>query len=174
MTADGESSVRYVAHLSGVLRGAGEWGEALTFAERAVRLANDACLARPGDEELFRTLDAQFQSLIETLQGLIAAEPSPSSGRFLALADALRQRFIVQEKLNLLNVLRVLDTGVAETAPNTPPDVLAQRAVTLGELGRTQEAVEALERLRAADPHNPLIAEWLLRLQGPPPSESSD
>jgi tetratricopeptide (TPR) repeat protein len=164
-TADGGTSVKFVAHLSGILRAAGEWADALEYARRALRLATEAAGTRSGDEAALRTLDAQYQALIETLQSAIAAEDTPASQSYMDLAEALRRRFDVQQKLNLLNVLRVMETAVAETAPNSPPFLLEHHAVTLAELGRTDQAVEAFERLRSVDPNNPLIAEWMLRLK---------
>jgi len=165
VAADGGATLRYVAHLSGVLRNAGQWEEASREATRATELARQAVERQPGEEEPLRALDGLLQQRIDLLQARIAAETSAVSDTYLALAGALEDRLETQRRLNLFNVWRVLETGVNESSPNSPPSLLERYAVALAEVGRTQQAIEAFEKLLVLDVHNPVAAEWLARLR---------
>ena len=71
-------------------------------------------------------------------------------------------------RLALHDALRVLELGVNSTAPNTPARLQEQYAVTLAEVGRSEDAVAAFEKLLTLDPSNSTATDWLERLRSTP------
>ena len=65
----------------------------------------------------------------------------------------------------LHDVLRVIQAGVDKTAPDTPPALLEQYGIALAEVGRTDAATDAFQKLLKLDPNNKVATEWLTRLQ---------
>ena len=114
-----------------------------------------------------QTLEAQYDLLVDFLQARIK-EKVAGAEDFVRLAGFIRKRNDVSARLALHDALRVLELGVNSTAPSTPARLQEQYAVTLAEVGRTEAAVAAFEKLLTLDPSNSTATEWLERLRSTP------
>ena len=162
--ADARKTVRIVNHLARMFIAKQQWAEADRAAVLALELAETAVRSRPGMRGPLRTLDGQYQLLTDFLQARVG-EKVAGPEDFVRLAGYIRKRSDVAARLSLHDALRVLESGVNATAPNTPPRLQEQYAVTLAEVGRTEAAVAAFEKLLTLDPSNATAADWLERLR---------
>jgi tetratricopeptide (TPR) repeat protein len=167
--ADGRKSVRVVSHLSRMHIAKQQWAEAERAAQTAMELAEAGVKAKPGSRGPLRTLDSQFQLLSDLLWARVN-ERAATADDYVRLAGLIRKRDELGSRINLHEVLRVLEAGVNATAPNTPMRLLEQYAVTLAEVGRADEAIASFEKLLAADPSNVTATEWLARLRESQPA----
>lgn len=162
--ADGRQTVRFVAQLTRMLIAKQQWADADRTAVLAMELAEADVRKRPGLRGPLKTLEAQFDLLADLSQARIDQKVAGADD-FVRLAGFIRKRSDVSARLALHDALRVLELGVNSTAPNTPARLQEQYSVTLAEVGRTQDAIVAFEKLLALDPSNATAAEWLERLR---------
>ena len=162
--ADGRKTVGIVNHLARMLIAKQQWTDADRAATLALELAESSVRHRPGMSGPLMTVDAQYQLLIHLLQARVAEKVAVAED-FLRLASYIRRRSDVTARLALHDVLRTVEGGVNATAPNTPPRLQEQYAITLAEIGRTEAAITAFENLLALDPANPSAPAWLERLR---------
>ena len=162
--SDGRKTVRIVNHLARMLIAKQQWTDADRAATLALELAESSVRHRPGTSGPLKTVDAQYQLLIDLLQARVAEKVAVAED-FLRLASYIRKRSEVTARLALHDVLRTVEAGVNATAPNTPPRLQEQYAITLTEVGRTDAAITAFEKLLALDPANTSAAAWLERLR---------
>ncbi len=162
--SDGRRTVRVVAHLARMFIANGQWAEADRSAVLALELAEAAVRKQPGRRGPLQTMEAQYDLLIDLGKARIK-EKSTSAEDFVRFAGYIRNRSDVRARLALHDALLVLERGVKATSPSTLPRLLEQYAVTLAEVGRTEDAIAAFERLLVLDPSNATAAEWLGRLR---------
>ncbi len=179
VAADGSRTVRYVAHLAKLLQAVGQRDEAIREAQRALNVAKRAVETNPGVLAPLLTVDGQYALLIEIMQGLLdqavaqrthgrGADPTRRAANHLRLAAYIRERAIVVHEIARHDALRVLEAGVNETAPDTPPALMEQYGIALAEVDRTDSAVGVFLQLLAADPKNAVATDWLGRLRPEP------
>jgi tetratricopeptide (TPR) repeat protein len=164
--ADGRKTVRIVSHLARMFIAKQQWADAQRAGEQAMELAKGDVKAQPGARRPLSVLDSQYQLAIDLLQARVN-EKVAGTDDFLKLAAYVRQRNDLIRRINLHEVLRVLESGVKATAPATPTRLLLEYAVTLADVGRKDEAIATLEKLLAADPTNAAAQEQLDRLKTP-------
>jgi len=165
--SDGRQTVRIVAHLARMFTAKQQWADADRTAVLAMELAEAAMRKRPGVRGPVQTLAAQYDLLADLLQARIK-EKVAGADDFVRLAGFIRKRNDVAARLALHDALRVLELGVNSTAPNTPARLHEQYAVTLAEVGRTEDAVVAFEKLLTLAPSNSTATDWLERLCSTP------
>lgn len=165
LKVDGARTIRYVSHLAGLLSADGQSSEAFKEAQRALDLAQASMQAEPGAHRPLLVVDGQYQQMIDILQARVNEPAHTDISDYLLLAATVRQRAQIRQMLMLHDVLRVIEAGVDKTAPGTPPALLEQYGIVLAEVGRTDAAVDAFEKLLGLDPNNKVAAEWLTRLQ---------
>jgi tetratricopeptide (TPR) repeat protein len=165
MAAAEKPTLRHVAHLARVLQAAGRFDEALAETDRALRMAWSAAENDPGAREPLVAVDAQYQQLIDLLQARIQAPIPAPVNLYIRLADTVRDRNEVKSQLAKHQALRVLEAGIEETAPDTPPALLEAYGAALAEVGRTAAAIKTFEQLLATDPDNAAASDWLRRLR---------
>ena len=165
LQVDGAQTVRYVSHLAALLSADGQSNEAFKEAQRALALARTSMQAEPGAHGPLLVVDAQYQQMIDILQARVNEPAHTDISDYLRLAASVRQRTQIRQMLMLHDVLRVVEAGVDKTAPDTPPALLEQYGIVLAEVGRTDAAIGAFERLLGVDPDNSVAAEWLSRLR---------
>ena len=166
--ADEQRSVRYVAHLARMLTVKQQWVEAESTAVASLALAENEARAQSGSRDALQEVESQCKLLIDLLQAKVSAAAATGED-YQRMADYVRKRAEVGLKLSLHDALRALELGVNNTAPNTPPRLLEQYAVTLAEVGRTDDAIAAFEKLLTLEPSNSAAPVWLERLRSPQP-----
>ena len=165
LEVDGAQTVRYVSHLAALLSADGQSNEAFKEAQRALDLARTATQAEPGAHRPLLVVDGQYQQMINILEARVNEPAHTDVSDYLRLAALVRQRAQIRQTLMLHDVLRVIEAGVDKTAPDTPPALLEQYGIALAEVGRTDAATDAFEKLLKLDPNNKVATEWLTRLQ---------
>ena len=170
VAADGGRTIRYVDHLARLFLSRRLWGEARKEAETALKLARQAGSTAPDERAPLERLDAQYQLLIEILNGELAENPQVVEG-YLAAVRCSRARAENALGIARLEMLRILELGMEQFAPEPPPQLLEEYAKTLAELGRSEAAIVALEQLIAADPANNAARDSLNRLRAQQPAK---
>jgi tetratricopeptide (TPR) repeat protein len=168
VTADGRKTIRYLNHLARLLTRTQQWAPAKREAQAALRLADQAVEARPGEQTPLEALDAQYELLADICAGQ-ANETPEAIEPYLETARYLRARGELAVKINLFPILDILQTAIEQTGPNPAPELIEEYAKTLAQLGRKDSAIAEFEKLLAVDPSNPVAAEWLHRLREPQP-----
>jgi tetratricopeptide (TPR) repeat protein len=169
--ADGRKQVRYLTHLARMLMRDRRWSDA----ERAVRAGLDRAETlrrdQPASDRPLKLLDIQYQTLAEIARARLGE--SPTAEDYARLADYTQRRAEIGLLLARFETLRLLEQAMKELGGPSPA-LLERYAVLLAELGREEEAVAAMEELRALDPGNAVAAEWLGRLKPPSPPNGSE
>jgi len=168
----GGKNVAHLSHLARVLAADQQWREAdrtaLSAVERAKALAKEHAGVRASLEQVV----SQYDQLIALVQKEFAATGTDGGG-YLRLAGYVTQRADIARRVAKFDTLGVLESGVNATKPSTPIALLEQYAVTLAEVGRRDEAIAAFENLLTRDASNATAKEWLIRLNAPVASKSS-
>ena len=172
VAADGRRTILYLNHLASLLANGQQWARAASEAKAALTLAQEAAKDPAGKPPPLQLLDAQYKLLIDISGGQSAANPMAPQP-YIDTARYLRARGDNAAKMNLWQILHVLELGMERTAPNTGPQLLQEYAKTLAQVGQRNEAVAEFEKLLAIEPSNPVAAEWLPRLRQVPVDDPS-
>lgn len=165
--ADRKRDVRFPAHLAKVLLQAGRREDADRAASSAVDIAQQRARSNSRSAKPLLSLDQQYQLLVEVLRAKLAS-PAGVAGLTedsLRLADIVRQRAAVADKLAWYDVLRVLESAVQRAGAQAPMTLLERYGEALAQVGRTEDAIETLEKVLAAQPENSVAKHWLEQLR---------
>lgn len=168
--ADGRKTIRHIAHLAVLLRLAGRLDEAFREAIHALERALQVVADEPGARAPLRAADNQYQLALSILQRRINESERPVIEDYVELERLARKRGSMVARLTLHQVLRVVESGVEESAPDTPTALVEQYAGLLADVGRTDDAIAECERLLAIAPANPVAARLLRELKAAPPA----
>ena len=162
VAADGGKDPKYLSQAARMLAAGEQWDEALRTADAALEAARRSERAQPGQRGPLSALERQYALSIELRQS-----HRPSSSRpdeILRIARHVRERGEIVRRLALLDSLKVL-RGAVDGMTNPSAALLEELAVTLAELDRRDEAIEALRQVLSIDPDNQRTKEWLERLR---------
>jgi len=179
VAADGRASAEPTSHLARTLAAAGQTAEALREARAALDLAKRDIKTKPGRRAPLLVVDLQYQLLIEVIRARIGEgtadvrkSPNFDAERFakdyVSLAKYMREKAGNAQYIAKYEVLRVLESGVEATAPNTPAELLEQYGSALADVGHRDAAVDVFQQLLSSDPSNTVAKEWLVRLNVAP------
>ena len=164
VAADKAGGVAYVTQLAKVFAALGRRNEAETEAASALKLAQKSMRDHPGERDAVARVNTQHDLLIDILEARVRTTPQDAT-LYLRLADQQRQRAETSSMLARYDALAVLETGIANTAPDPPLPLLERFAVELAELGRFDEARTRFQEILAKVPDNNIAQVWLDRLQ---------
>lgn len=165
--ADQKQDVRFPAHLARILLQTGRREEAERAATRAVDIARQRLRTNPRSGRLLVSLDLQYQLLIEVLRAKLAT-PAGTAGLCedsVRLGGIVRERSAIADKLAWHEALRVLEAAVNRAGSQAPISLLERYGEALAEVGRTEEAVGAFEKILESHPENPAAKSWMERLR---------
>lgn len=168
VSGDEGHTIRYRTHLAALLRADRQFDEALEQGQRALALAVTQADGLPQASGALSVIDGQYQLLISIVQARMNAAKSKSAADYVTLAAYVRRRGQLAGRVAEREALRLLKTGVDETAPDTPAALLEAYGVALGEQGQTKDAIEAFERVLRLAPGSSVAADWLFRLRAEP------
>ena len=164
VSADREKSLRYVHFLTELLVQEGRWDEARKRARQAVSIAERDLETGGNQRAKLQLLVAEIDISMEVLRGVIREDPTDEDV-YLQMADLTRRRAVSGTRISEIDKLKILEEGVRETGDRASPRLLEAYAVALVEVGRTEDAIIAFEKLLAKDPANPTGTDWLTRLR---------
>ncbi len=176
--ANPTQSAKYRIQLVHALRRSGQWDEAAREAEAALDQSKREAQQAPGKLTPLLIIDSEYQLLIDVFRSRIR-EASMNrkrdlpfdAARFandhLRLAHYIRERAVNAQSMAVHEMVRTLQSGVNETAPETPIILLESYGVILAEAGRNAAAIDVFERILSTDSTNKLANDWLDRLRSP-------
>ena len=164
VSADGGKALRYVHFLTELLVQENRWDEAWRSARQAVSIA-ERDLETGGDlRAKLQLLVAEIDISMKVLRGVIREDPA-GEDPYLQMADLTRKRAESGTRISEIDKLEILDEGVKKTGDRASPRLLEAYAVALAEVGRTEDAIVAFQKLLVKDPANPTATDWLTRLR---------
>ncbi|HNQ22942.1 MAG TPA: hypothetical protein PKK06_07600 [Phycisphaerae bacterium] len=154
--ASGSRDVRYMAFLTEAYLRSGSIQQAYNQAAATVERAWQDVRNFPGVRARVQLLDSQFQLVQEILGRQI--EETPRNPEFYRLAGHwLRERAKIAQMLGLCDALLMLELGIQQSGQKPTADLLAEYAVVLAELGRTDDAAKAYAQIYSIDPNHPAL-----------------
>ncbi len=167
--ADRGEHIRPIANLARMFANNQQWADAERTAGAAVEKARQRAMSEAGRGPLAVLLE-QYDLLIGVLQSRIAATDG-SPAHYATLSAAMRGRAAAAQRMAKYDALSVIEAGLRRfTQPSV--ELLLEHAVSLAELDRTADAIDAFEKVLANDPQNSAAREWLARLRSSASSES--
>ena len=142
--------------------------ELLDQAKMAVEAAIDHTLVLlrddPGNDTLLAKLNLRHQLYQQILSALIRRDPAVAQP-YLDMAQSVLAQAEVQRALTMNQVLRLLEQGITDTAPNTPAGLKYEYAGLATAVGRHDQAVTVLEELLEIDPTDDTARKMLDRIK---------
>ena len=164
VSADGGKALRYVHFLTELLVQEGRWGEAWRSARQAVAIAERDLDTGGNPRAKLQLLVAEIAISLEVLRGVIREDPAGEDA-YLQVAGLTRKRAVSEIRISKIDELKILEEGVKKTGDRASPRLLEAYAVALAEVGRTEDAIVAFQKLLVKDPANPTATDWLPRLR---------
>ena len=163
--------VKYLNELANTLLQAGQPIEAYKQANYALERAWQQVHASPGEATRLTVLDAQYELILTiVLRQLREAPQNPEIYRLAGHWQ--RERAEVTKQLALVDAVATLEQGLQRAGRNPSPDLLAEYAGALTEVGRVDEAASVYQQLYQIAPDHPALKQsW----QTPtPPAPAGD
>jgi tetratricopeptide (TPR) repeat protein len=176
--ANPTQSAKYRIQLVQALRRLGQWDEAAREAEAALEESMRRVQQAPGKLTPLLMVDSVFQLLIDVFRSRIREaamnrkrdlpfDVTRFASDHLRLAHYIRERAVNAQSMAVHEMVSTLQSGVNETAPQTPIFLLESYGVILAEAGRDAVAIDVFERILSTDSTNKLANDWLDRLRSP-------
>ena len=174
--ANPTQSAKYRIQLIHALRHSGQWDEAAREAETALEQSKRDAQQAPGKLAPLLIIDTEYQLLIDVFRSRIREAsmnrkrelPFDATGfanDHLRLAHYMRERAVNAQSIAVHEMLKTLQSGVNETAPETPIFLLESYGVILAEAGRRAAAIDVFEQILSIDSTNKPANDWLNRLR---------
>lgn len=150
---DQRRSIRYVSHLSRSSAAVKNWDLALSSAMTALTNAKEKAQNHPGETARLIQVNGQYQNVIDILQARLSDTDVVEilSKGYLQLADVIAERSAIVEKLSFHEVVRVLESAVMRTSPQTPVTLLERYGIALENVGRKADAIEVYQEILQKD-----------------------
>lgn len=163
--ADGRSTIRYVSHLATALQAAEHSDEARLEAENALRMAEREAERNPFARQSLEGVQAQLTIVMSILQARIRTKRGDVVNDYLRFDTCVRQLNRVKEKITLHDWLTVVESRIQSSEPKPVPAMLRMYGVLLSDVGRTDDAIDALERVLELDPQDAKAKASLTKLR---------
>lgn len=164
VSADGGKSLRYVHFLTELLVREGRWDDAWRRARQAVTIAERDVAIEVNIRARLQLLVTEIDIFLEVLRGVIREDPAGEDA-YLEMVDLTRKMALTGIRISEIDELKILEEGVKETGDRASPRLLEAYAVALVQVGRTDAAIVAFQKLLVKDPANPTATDWLIRLR---------
>lgn len=167
-----DSPAKFRMQLALVLRRSGRWDEAATEAVAALEQSKREARKTPWKIAPLLMIDSEHQFLIDVFRSRIREaimnrdrglqfNASRFADDHLHVAHHIRERAVNAQAIAVHEMVQALQSGVNQTAPETPISLLESYGVILAEAGRVEVAIGVFEQILSTDPENRLARQRL-------------
>ncbi len=151
---DEEPSLAAQAILAQTLLQMKNYEEADVSSQRAVELARAAIREAPFDRPKLMKLNEMLGLRLGILQTRQAVMPEQAN-TYIAMAHVIQDQADLGRLMAWHQAVAILEQGVTNTAPNTPPELLLETARLQYAVGRKEDACIAVDSLLDTHPDHP-------------------